>query len=104
MVRSCIWILMVLCTIVWATELVTEDACGKYERTAWKHWIDSDKDCQNTRHEVLFEESLEPVSFKTAKNCRVVSGAWLGAYSGNVFTDASQLDIDHLSINKNLKT
>jgi hypothetical protein len=89
------WILLI-CSFGWTTSLVAEDACGKYERTAWKHWIDSDKDCQNTRHEVLLEESLEPVSFKTAKNCRVVSGSWLGAYSGNVFTDASQLDIDHL--------
>ena len=71
-------------------------ACDAYDRKAWKHWVDVDKDCQNTRHEVLLEESLGPVTFKTSKNCRVVSGSWLGAYSGNVFTDASQLDIDHL--------
>ena len=71
-------------------------ACDAYDRKAWKHWIDADKDCQNTRHEVLLEESLGTVSFKTSKNCGVVSGSWLGAYSGDVFTDASQLDIDHL--------
>ena len=71
-------------------------ACDAYDRKAWKHWVDVDKDCQNTRHEVLLEESLAPVTFKTSKNCRVISGSWLGAYSGNVFTDASQLDIDHL--------
>ena len=46
--------------------------------------------------EVLIEESLTPVTFKTDKGCRVVSGNWLGAYSGDVFTDASLLDIDHL--------
>ena len=45
---------------------------------------------------MLIEESLTPVTFKTDKQCRVVSGSWLGAYSGNVFTDASKLDIDHL--------
>ena len=71
-------------------------ACDAYDRKAWKHWVDTDKDCQNTRHEVLLEESLAPVTFKTSKNCRVVSGSWLGAYSGKTFTDASQLDIDHL--------
>jgi len=88
--------LSLLCTFGWAASLVAQGACGKYERTAWKHWVDVDKDCQNTRHEVLLEESLAPVTFKTSKNCRVISGSWLGAYSGNVFTDASQLDIDHL--------
>jgi hypothetical protein len=88
--------LILLCTFGWAASLVAQGACGKYERTAWKHWVDVDKDCQNTRHEVLLEESLAPVTFKTSKNCRIVSGSWLGAYSGNVFTDASQLDIDHL--------
>ena len=49
MARSYIWILMVLCTIVWATELVAQGTCGKYERTDWKHWVDEDKDCQNAR-------------------------------------------------------
>jgi hypothetical protein len=45
---------------------------------------------------VLIEESLTPVTFKTDKGCRVVSGSWFGAYSGDVFTDASKLDIDNL--------
>ena len=70
--------------------------CPPYDRKAWKHWIDADRDCQNTRHEVLIEESLTPVMFKTDKGCRVISGSWLGSYSGDVFTDASKLDIDHL--------
>ena len=70
--------------------------CPAYDRKAWKHWVDEDKDCQNARHEVLIAESTTPVGFKTSKGCRVVSGNWLGAYSGKVFTDASQLDIDHL--------
>ena len=85
-----------LLLIFTSTVLSASPACPAYDRKLWKHWIDEDKDCQNTRHEVLIEESLTPVTFKTDKSCRVVSGSWLGSYSGDVFTDASKLDIDHL--------
>lgn len=33
-----------------------------YQRTAFKHWVDADKDSCNTRAEVLEAESLVPVS------------------------------------------
>jgi len=93
MMRILLTILLLLLT---STLLSASPACPAYDRKAWKHWVDEDKDCQNTRHEVLIEESRTPVTFKTDKGCRVVSGSWLGAYSGDVFTDASKLDIDHL--------
>ena len=48
---------MVFCKIVWATELVAQGACGNNERTALKHWVDEDRDCQNARHEMLIEAS-----------------------------------------------
>ena len=89
-------LLTILLLLLTSTLLSASPACPAYDRKLLKHWIDEDRDCQNTRHEVLLEESLAPVTFKTSKNCRVISGSWLGAYSGNVFTDASQLDIDHL--------
>ena len=89
-------LLTILLLIFTSTFLSASPACPAYDRKAWKHWIDADRDCQNTRHEVLIEESLTPVMFKTDKGCRVVSGNWLGSYSGEVFTDASKLDIDHL--------
>ena len=88
--------LLILTLLAAALTTNTFADCTPYDRKDYRHWIDADGDCQNTRHEVLVEESLEPVSFKTDKNCRVVSGKWLGMYSGEVFTDASQLDIDHL--------
>ena len=46
---------MVLCIIVLATELMAQGACGNYERTALKHWVDEDRDCQNAPHEVLMQ-------------------------------------------------
>ena len=67
-----------------------------YERKAWKHWIDDDKDCQNTRNEVLIRDSLIPVVFKDSRHCRVISGKWICPYTGVEITNPIQLDIDHL--------
>ena len=83
-------------SVAFGKTLLALPDCPTYDRKAWKHWVDEDRDCQNARHEVLVAESTTPVGFKTSKGCRVVSGNWLGSYSGEVFTDASQLDIDHL--------
>jgi hypothetical protein len=69
----------------------TED----YERRDWRHWIDADGDCQDTRVEVLIEEStIEPTL--TVDGCRVTAGRWLDPFTDTVVTDPSKLDIDHL--------
>ena len=70
----------------------------EYDRSDWRHWVDVDRDCQNTRAEVLIAESVAPVSFAPEEDgdkCRVVSGRWVGPWTGEVFTDASDVDIDH---------
>lgn len=58
-------------------------------------WIDADGDCQNTRQEVLIRDSLIPVTLSSNK-CSVTSGLWLCPYTGKVFTNPKELDIDHL--------
>ncbi len=72
-----------------------------YSRADWKHWNDVDKDCQDTRAEVLVEESVVPPTFKNEERCRVISGLWEGPYTGMSFTEASDVDIDHLVPLKN---
>ncbi len=72
-----------------------------YERDDWKHWVDEDRDCQNTRHEVLIDESLAKVAFKTDRKCQVAMGEWFDPYTGETVTDATRLDIDHMIPLKN---
>ncbi len=71
-------------------------AIPNYDRSEWNHWIDSDNDCQDTRHELLLRESLEPVTFRTTSQCRVITGKWYGQYLGVFFTESSDLDLDHI--------
>ncbi len=67
-----------------------------YDRAEWGDWIDADDNCRNTRHEVLAEESVEPVSYRTDRQCRVASGRWIGPYTGQTFIDPTSLDVDHV--------
>ena len=79
-------------------EIADRGSGVEYNRRDWRHWIDADRDCQDTRAEVLIAESLASVSFAPEDDgdqCRVVSGRWLGPWTGEVFTDASDVDIDH---------
>lgn len=67
-----------------------------YNRSEWRHWQDFDRDCQNTRHELLIRTSLDYVTFTNDRNCTVRSGRWIGPYTGQTFTLASDVDIDHV--------
>jgi hypothetical protein len=78
-----------------ANELVVaQDYQGSYSRSAFKHWIDADKDGCNTRAEVLIEEAT--VKPKIGKKCVLTGGRWLSPYDNKVTTKFSDLDIDHL--------
>jgi hypothetical protein len=62
-----------------------------YDRDKFRHWIDANNDCQDTRDEVLDAESVTEVS-----GCDITTGEWKSYYDGGVWTDSSDVDIDHL--------
>lgn len=72
-----------------------------YIRSLYKHWIDADGDCQDTRAEVLTRDSKSPTLFSDARDCQVGKGDWLDPYTGKRFGEAGQLDIDHMVPLKN---
>ena len=67
---------------------------GAYSRSAFKHWIDEDKNGCNTRAEVLIVEAV--VKPKVGKRCVLTGGRWLSAYDGKKIKKASRLDVDHM--------
>lgn len=62
-----------------------------YERSKFVHWVDADGDCQDTRNEVLIEES----EVKTSGKCEVTKGKWTSPYDGETTTSPHAFDIDH---------
>ena len=72
-----------------------------YDRGDWRHWIDEDGDCQDTRQEVLVEESLDEVTYETDRQCRVETGRWYGAFDGHDLGNTNHVDVDHMVPLKN---
>lgn len=68
-----------------------------YDRSDWPHhWIDADKDYQDTRAEVLIRDNSGILQFKRNKECTVTWGKWICPYTKRTFTKASDIDIDHI--------
>jgi hypothetical protein len=66
-----------------------------YRRAAFgEDWIDVDRDCHNTRAEVLMTETLDPVTFNP-NGCTVNTGRWIDPWDGFASTRASDFQIDH---------
>lgn len=68
----------------------------RYDRAEFGDgWADSDRDCRNTHHELLAELSTGSVRW-SSDGCRVVHGRWIDPYTGGIFLEARDLDIDHI--------
>ena len=73
----------------------SEETSSSYNRDDYlPFWADADKNCINTRHEVLILESQIPVTMSES-GCYVLKGEWLDLATDRVFTDPSDVDIDH---------
>ena len=64
----------------------------QYSREYFGGWIDSDKDCMDTRQEIL---SRDAERFQV-ENCKVVSGLWYDPYSGFPMGNPYDMDVDHV--------
>ena len=62
-----------------------------YSRKNWQHWIDEDKDGQDTRQEVLISESLIAPTLRSDGK-KVLAGSWHDPYTDSLFTKPSDLD------------
>lgn len=73
-----------------------QDTIAHFERNSFGGWIDADRDCQNTRNEVLIRDADGAVGFRGNRECAVESGLWIDPFTGEEVTNPSALHIDHL--------
>ncbi len=66
-----------------------------YSRDAWRYPFDADRDCRNTRAEVLQQETKAAIGWNWS-GCTAVSGRWFSYFDGRTHTLASAVQIDHL--------
>ncbi|MBI2519161.1 MAG: HNH endonuclease [Bdellovibrio sp.] len=93
-----------------------QDAGATTRSERWgKGWSDDDKDCQDTRAEILIKTSKDKIKFKRVSGlydredanqgnrampgksfCNVTRGEWFDPYTGNIIRLANDLDVDHV--------
>ncbi|MEU6862897.1 HNH endonuclease family protein [Streptomyces sp. NPDC046876] len=69
-----------------------EGSLTGYSRSLFPHWTTVSGTC-NTRETVLKRDGVNVV---TDSSCASVSGSWYSEYDGATWTDAADLDIDHV--------
>lgn len=78
-----------------ALPVAAENNVGYDRNRYFGGWLDHDKDCQNTRAEVLVTESKSALSYTTTRRCTVATGRWTTTFDNKVHTSASTVQIDH---------
>ncbi|MHA7275657.1 HNH endonuclease family protein [Arthrobacter sp. HLT1-21] len=76
---------------------VAAESNAGYDRDRYfGQWMDQNKDCQNTRAEVLISESKVAPKYTTTKYCAVATGKWVTTFDNKAHTSASTVQIDHM--------
>jgi hypothetical protein len=75
-----------------ALRLAPDGSMTGYSRDKFPHWITISGAC-NTRETVLKRDGTNVV---TDSSCAAVSGRWFSPYDGATWTQASDVDIDHI--------
>lgn len=77
------------------TSCTHQQVIAPYNRKDWKHWTDSNRNCLNTRNEVLKKRSLVPVKMNK-RGCAVLAGRWNDYYYPEFHSTPKKIDIDHI--------
>ena len=67
-----------------------------YERTKFKHWVNSDGNklgCDARKEAIIRDAEVKP---KVDKGCVLTGGKWLSLYDNVVVEKAGSLDVDHM--------
>jgi hypothetical protein len=61
-------------------------------------WVSdpNDNSCFNTRAQILERDSQTPVQTSLTNRCLVAKGTWEDPYTGEIITEASDIQIDHV--------
>ena len=72
---------------------VAAEVSSGYDRDLFDHWNDDDRDGCNAREEVLI---LESTTTPTVSGDCNIQGRWVSAFDGDVTTNTSDFDVDHM--------
>lgn len=73
--------------------VLTIPDANAYKRSDYKIWSDFNKNCFNTRHDILIERAI---SVTLIKDCKILDGKWIDSYDGKELTNLQLIDIDHV--------
>lgn len=76
---------------------VASERNAGYDRDRYfgSYWKDVNRDCQDTRAEVLIRESKVRTTFTTSGKCTVKRGKWKTSWDNRTHYSASKVEIDH---------